>query len=344
MARSSWLDNAKVLVTGGAGFIGSHFVKLLLAKHKGCRVVVLDKLTYAGSLFNLESAAKDLRFSFIKGDICDRRDVEKAYAGCNAIVNFAAETHVDRSIVAPASFVMTDTFGVYVLMEVAKEKSIERFLQISTDEVYGEVLGEPVDEDAPLMPRNPYSASKAGGDRLAFSYFATYGLPVVITRCSNNYGPNQYPEKMVSLFITNAMEDKPLPVYGTGLNKRDWIFVRDHCEALESLLIAEGLEGQVFNIGTGSELNVLEVSKGILRALGKPESLVAHIKDRPGHDRRYSMKTEKLRKATGWRPSMTFEVGLSETVKWYADNRKWWEAIKSGEFKEYYAKAYKFEK
>jgi len=343
MAENGWLDNGKVLVTGGAGFIGSHFVKLLLERHKGCGVVVLDKLTYAGSLFNLESVKDDPRFTFVKGDICEKDDVLKAYAGCDAIVNFAAETHVDRSIMAPGSFVMTDTFGVYVLMEVAKEKGIERFLQISTDEVYGEVLGEPVDETAPLMPRNPYSASKAGGDRLAYSYYATYGLPVVITRCSNNYGPNQYPEKMVSLFITNAMEDKPLPVYGSGLNKRDWIYVRDHCEALDALLTAEDVDGEVFNIGTGTELNVLEMSGSILKILGKPAGLIAHVKDRPGHDRRYSMKTDKLRKTTGWSPATSFEKGLEETTEWFSENRKWWEAVKSGEFKDYYDKAYKFD-
>lgn len=343
MADVGWLESAKVLVTGGAGFIGSHFVKLMLAKHRACKVVVLDKLTYAGSLFNLSSIKDDPRFTFVKGDICNKEDVVKAYAGCNAIVNFAAETHVDRSIMSPGSFVMTDTYGVYVLMETAKELGITRFLQVSTDEVYGEVLGDPVDEEAPLVPRNPYSASKAGGDRLAYSYFATYAVPVIITRCSNNYGPNQYPEKMIPLFVTNALEDKPLPVYGTGTNKRDWIFVRDHCEALEALLSADGIEGEVFNIGTGNELDVLEVSAKILKELGKPESLIAHVKDRPGHDRRYSMKTDKLRKIAGWKTATSFEKGLSDTVKWYVDNSKWWQSIKSGEFRDYYSKAYDFD-
>jgi dTDP-glucose 4,6-dehydratase len=305
--------------------------------------VVLDKLTYAGSLFNLNPVSDDPRFTFVKGDICNREDVLKAYEGCNGIVNFAAETHVDRSIISPGSFVMTDTYGVYVLMEVAKERGVERFLQISTDEVYGEVLGDPVDEDAPLLARNPYSASKTGGDRIAYSYFATYGMPVIITRCSNNYGANQFPEKMVPLFITNAIEDKPLPVYGTGTNKRDWIFVKDHCLALEGLLAAEGVEGEVFNIGTGNELDVLEVSAKILRELGKPESLIRHVKDRPGHDRRYSMKIDKLIRTTGWKPVTSFDDGLADTVRWYIKNADWWRGIKSGEFKEYYSKAYKFE-
>lgn len=343
MAKGSWLEGARILVTGGAGFIGSHFVKHMLAKHSRCEVVVLDKLTYAGSLFNLESVKDDPRFTFIKGDICVKEDVVKAYSGCNAVVNFAAETHVDRSIMSPGSFVMTDTFGVYVLLEAAKSAGIERYIQISTDEVYGEVLGDPVDEGAALMPRNPYAASKAGGDRLAYSYYATYGLPVVVTRCSNNYGPNQYPEKMVSLFITNALEDKPLPVYGTGTNRRDWIFVRDHCEALEALLAAEGVDGEVFNIGTGDELSVLEMSAAILKELGKPESLIAHVKDRPGHDRRYSMKVDKLKAATGWTPATPFEEGLRETVKWYIENGSWWRGVKAGEFKDYYSKAYKFD-
>ncbi len=343
MVKGGWLDSSKILVTGGAGFIGSHFVKMMLARHSGCEIVVLDKLTYAGSTFNLRSVAEDPRFTFVKGDICSRDDVLEAYEGCNAIVNFAAETHVDRSIISPGSFVMTDTYGVYVLMEAAKERGIDRFLQISTDEVYGEVLGDPVDEEAPLRARNPYSASKTGGDRIAYSYFATYDLPVVITRCSNNYGPNQFPEKMIPLFVTNAIEDKPLPVYGTGTNKRDWIFVKDHCSALEGLLAAEGVEGEVFNIGTGHELNVLEVSAKILKELGKPESLVRHVKDRPGHDRRYSMTTDKLRRTTGWKPTTSFDDGLAYTVKWYAENSEWWRAIKSGEFKDYYSKAYKFE-
>lgn len=343
MAEGLFQKESRILVTGGAGFIGSHFVKLLLEKHRDCGVTVLDKLTYAGSLFNLDSVKDDPRFAFVKGDICNRDDVLKAYDGCNAIVNFAAETHVDRSIRSPGSFVMTDTYGVFVLMEVAKERGIDRFLQISTDEVYGEVLGDPVDEEAPLMPRNPYAASKAGGDRLAYSYYATYGVPVVITRCSNNYGPNQYPEKMVPLFVTNAIEDKKLPVYGTGKNKRDWIFVRDHCDALVKLLSSTGVEGEVFNIGTGKELDVLEFTAEILKRLGKPESLIAHVKDRPGHDRRYSMRTDKLRKTTGWKPETDFETGLAETVKWYEDNSGWWRGIKSGEFKDYYSKAYDFE-
>ncbi len=343
MVEENRLAKARILVTGGAGFIGSHFVKLMLEKHPGCEVVVLDKLTYAGSLFNLDPVKDDPRFTFVKGDICVRDDVLKAYAGCDVIVNFAAETHVDRSIMSPGSFIMTDTFGVYVLMEVAKESGIRRFLQVSTDEVYGEVLGDPVDEGAVLAPRNPYAASKAGGDRLAYSYYATYGLPVVITRCSNNFGPNQHPEKMVPLFITNAIEDKPLPVYGTGTNKRDWIYVGDHCEALEALLETDGADGEVFNIGSGAELSVLEVSAKILKRLDKPAGLVKHVQDRPGHDRRYAMRIDKLKSLTGWNATTHFDKGLAETVGWYMDNSDWWKAVKSGEFKDYYSKAYKFE-
>jgi dTDP-glucose 4,6-dehydratase len=239
----------KLLVTGGAGFIGSNFVRHVLAKHDDLRVVVLDKLTYAGNLENLTPVAADPRYSFVKGDICDPEVVRAAMTGCDVALNFAAETHVDRSIGDPGDFVRTDVYGAYVLLEAAKDLGLKRFIQISTDEVYGERMDSPADEDAALMPRNPYAASKAGGDRLAWSYWATYGLPVVVTRCSNNYGPNQYPEKLIPLFVTNALDDAPMPVYGTGTNVRDWIHVRDHAEALDIIVRADdSVHGEVFNI------------------------------------------------------------------------------------------------
>ncbi|MDI6809233.1 MAG: dTDP-glucose 4,6-dehydratase [Candidatus Eisenbacteria bacterium] len=342
MPVSISLNESKLLVTGGAGFIGSNFVRHLLGKYKGVTIVVLDKLTYAGNLANLASVENDKRYSFVKGDICDMAVVERTMAGCNVVLNFAAETHVDRAIGDPGSFVTTDVYGSYVLLETAKRLGIEKFVQISTDEVYGEILGDPVKEDAQLLPRNPYSASKAGADRLAYSYYATYGLPVIITRCSNNYGPNQYPEKMIPLFVTNAMEDKPLPVYGDGKNTRDWIFVEDHCTALELLVERDSVNGEVFNIGAGAELSVLQMASKILSILNKPNSLIRFVKDRLGHDRRYALNFDKIRNATGWSPSLGFDEGLSRTVRWYLENRDWWERIKSGEFRKYYEAMYKF--
>jgi len=336
------LNESKVLVTGGAGFIGSNFVRHILGKYKGVNVVVLDKLTYAGNPANLASVQDDKRYSFVKGDICDMAAAERSMAGCNVVLNFAAETHVDRSIGDPGSFVTTDVYGSYVLLEAAKRLGVERFVQISTDEVYGEILGDPVKEDAQLLPRNPYSASKAGADRLAYSYYATYGLPVIITRCSNNYGPNQYPEKMIPLFLTNAMEDKPLPVYGDGKNTRDWIFVEDHCAALELLVERDDVNGEVFNIGAGMELSVLQMASKILAILNKPDSLIRFVKDRLGHDKRYALNFDKIGKAAGWSPSVGFDEGLSRTVRWYLENRDWWERIKSGEFRKYYESMYKF--
>jgi dTDP-glucose 4,6-dehydratase len=330
----------RLLVTGGAGFIGSNFVKYMLGKYGDIEIVNLDKLTYAGNLDNLKEVEKDERYTFVRGDICDRDMVRKSARGCECIVNFAAETHVDRSIGDPASFIMTDVYGTYVLLEAAREMEIPRFVQISTDEVYGDAGRDPSKEDSPLMPQSPYAASKAGADRLAYSYFVTYGTPVVITRCSNNYGPNQYPEKMVSLFVTNALDDLPLPVYGTGKNTRDWIHARDHARALDMVIHAEGLEGEVLNIGTGDEFSVLEMADMILEALDKPKSLVKMVKDRPGHVQRHAVDTAKIRSVLGWKPEVDFKRGMHETVVWYKDNRWWWEKIKSGEFKEYYKKMY----
>ncbi len=330
----------RLLVTGGAGFIGCNFVKYMLEKYGDIEIVNLDKLTYAGNPDNLREVEEDPRYTFVEGDICDREIVGKTAEGCDCIINFAAETHVDRSIGDPASFIMTDVYGTYVLLEAARSLAVPKFIQISTDEVYGDAGKEPSREDSPLMPQSPYAASKAGADRLAYSYYVTYGTPVVITRCSNNYGPNQYPEKMVSLFVTNALDDQPLPVYGTGKNTRDWIHALDHARALDIVMNSDGLEGEVFNIGTGTELSVLDMADLILEALGKPKSLVKMVEDRPGHVKRHAVSTEKIRSRLGWKPEVDFKQGILGTVEWYADNRWWWEKIKSGEFKEYYRKMY----
>jgi dTDP-glucose 4,6-dehydratase len=256
--------------------------------------------------------------------------------GCDFVLNFAAESHVDRSIEAPGEFIQTDVYGVFVLCEEARRRGVRRFLQVSTDEVYGEVMEGAADESWPLMPRSPYAASKAGGDRLAYAYGTTYGLPVVVTRCSNNYGPRQYPEKLIPLFVTNAIDDEPLPVYGTGLNRRDWLHVDDHCDALLRLLLAPGIEGETFNIGAGHETDVLTITGHILRLLGKPASLARHVEDRPGHDRRYAVDPGKLARLTGWAPSVPFDEGLRATVEWYRANEPWWRPIKEGEFRAYY--------
>ncbi len=328
-------------MTGGAGFIGSNFVRHVTRKHPDLEVVVLDKLTYAGNLENLADVADEPRYRFVRGDICDDGVVRDTMAGCDVVLNFAAETHVDRSIGDPGSFVQTDVYGAYILLEAAKDLGVSRFIQISTDEVYGERLESAATEESALMPRNPYAASKAGGDRLAFSYWATYGVPVVITRCSNNYGANQYPEKLIPLFATNAIDDQPLPVYGTGKNVRDWIHVLDHCEALDVLMHADDVvHGEVYNVAAENALDVLTITAKILEVLGKPPSLVRHVTDRQGHDRRYWLSARKLRETTRWEPSHTFEEGIEETVRWYVEHQDWWRKIKSGEFLEYYKKQY----
>lgn len=330
----------KLLITGGAGFIGSNFTIYILNQHDDIDVVVLDKLTYAGNLDNLKELEGNPRYTFVRGDICDEKVVEETMNGCDCVINFAAETHVDRSIGDPSGFIMTDVYGTYVLLEATRKLGIPKFIQISTDEVYGDAGGEPSAEDSPLMPQSPYAASKAGADRLAYSYHVTYGTPVIVTRCTNNYGPKQYPEKMISLFITNAVDDKPLPVYGTGENTRDWIYVLDHAKALDLVMNTEGLEGEVLNIGSGIELSILQVADRILAALGKPHNLLQRVKDRPGHVRRHAVKTDKIESVLGWKAEVDFEEGLKKTVDWYIKNRWWWEKIKSGEFREYYKKMY----
>jgi len=336
------LTGVTVLVAGGAGFIGSNFVHRLLSPGRDVQVIVLDALTYAGNLENHRDHVDDARFRFVRGDIADPATVEPLVEAADLVVNFAAETHVDRSILDQSALIRANVEGPLVLLGAARKHPVRRFMQVGTDEVYGEVLDDPVDEEAPLRTRNPYSATKAGGDCMAHAFWATFGLPVVVTRCSNNYGPYQYPEKMIPLFTTNALEDKPLPVYGTGRNRRDWIHVSDHCRALEMILAAPAgeVEGEIFNIAGGQEFDILEIAGRILEALGKPESLIQHVTDRPGHDRRYAMKAEKIRERVGFAPEVPFERGLPETVAWYRDHRTWWERIKSGAFRDFYETLY----
>lgn len=333
------LEKARVLVTGGAGFIGSNFVHRLIGRFPNAEVVVLDALTYAGRRENLHGLP-DRQLTFVHGDIRDPSAVEAAMRGCDFVVNFAAESHVDRSIETPGEFIQTDVYGVFVLAEEARRVGVKRFVQVSTDEVYGEVLEGHSTEDWPLNPRSPYAASKAGGDRLAYAYWCTYGLPVVVTRCSNNYGPRQYPEKLVPLFVTNAIDDQPLPVYGTGLNRRDWLHVDDHCDALLALLVHPGVDGETFNIGAGHELDVLTITDTLLGLLGKPKTLVRHVEDRPGHDRRYAVDSSKLTRVTGWTPKVSFADGIRRTVEWFRANEAWWRPIRTGEFREYYERMY----
>jgi dTDP-glucose 4,6-dehydratase len=329
-----------ILVTGGCGFIGSNFIRHMLAAYP-YRIINLDKLTYAGNPENLQDIEKDSRYTFIKGDIAETSDLEKAFEmPIGMIVNFAAESHVDRSIIDPGAFVRTNINGTFQLLEMAKKKGVERFVQISTDEVYGSLGKEgKFCEDTPLSPNSPYSASKTSADMLAMSYYRTYGMPVLITRCSNNYGPYQFPEKLIPLMITNALHDIELPVYGDGLNIRDWIHVKDHCEAIE-VVLHKGIPGNVYNIGGENERANIEIVKTILKALGKPETLIKYVKDRPGHDRRYAIDSTKLKRELGFSPKTDFAVGMEDTVKWYKDNKTWWERIKSGAYMEYYKNMY----
>lgn len=331
-----------ILVTGGAGFIGSNLVMYLLKKYSDIRLVNLDKLTYAGNLENLESVKNDRRYHFEKGDICERGLVEGLLRKhkVDTIINVAAETHVDRSIVGSAEFIQTNVVGTHILLELAKENKISRFVQVSTDEVYGS-LGPSgkFTEETPMHPNSPYAASKASADNFVLAYQHTYGSPAVITRCSNNYGPFQFPEKLIPLMIANALNDKPLPVYGDGMNVRDWLHVADHCSAIDAVL-HRGRAGEVYNIGGSNEKPNLELVKLLLTLLGKKETLITFVKDRPGHDRRYAIDSSKIQKELGWKPAFTFEKGMKETVEWYIQNRKWWERIISGEYKEYYRKMY----
>lgn len=330
------------LITGGAGFIGSNYIRYLFEKYgDNVNVINLDKLTYAGNLENLRDLESNPRYQFFKGDICDEALVKSLMPEVDIVVNFAAESHVDRSIGAPDDFIKTDVYGAFVLLEAARKKGVEKFIQISTDEVYGSILDGSFKETDVLEPSSPYSASKAGADRLAFSYFVTFGLPVIITRCSNNYGPHQYPEKLIPLFVTNALENKSLPIYGDGKNVRDWIYVLDHCGAID-FLIHHGVNGQVYNVGAGNERMNLEITELILKHLGKPENLKTYVQDRLGHDRRYSVDTSKIRKL-GWAPQHSFEEAMQFTIEWYVENRRWWEKLKTGEYLNFYKQNYKNE-
>jgi dTDP-glucose 4,6-dehydratase len=329
-----------ILVTGGCGFIGSNFVRHMLAKYP-YQVVNFDKLTYAGNPENLQDIEKDKRYTFIKGDIAEVSDLEKVFElPIDIIVNFAAESHVDRSIIDPDTFIKTNINGTFQLLEMARKRNVKRFVQISTDEVYGSLGKEGTfSEVTPLAPNSPYSASKTSADVLAMSYYKTYVMPVVITRCSNNYGPYQFPEKLIPLIITNAMNDIELPVYGDGLNVRDWIHVADHCEAID-VVLHKGKEGNVYNVGGENERTNIEIVKLILKALGKPEALIKYVTDRPGHDRRYAIDSTKLKKELEFSPKIDFAHGMEETVTWYSENRDWWERIKSGAYLEYYKSMY----
>jgi len=327
------------LITGGAGFIGSNFIRYMLEKYNDINIINLDKLTYAGNLNNLKDVENDERYEFVHGDICDKKVVDELTKRSDIVVNFAAESHVDRSIGSPDDFIKTDIFGTFVLLEAARKYGIERFVQISTDEVYGSTETGFFKEDDTLMPSSPYSASKAGADRLAFSYFVTYKLPVVITRSSNNFGPYQYPEKLISLFTTNALDDKSLPIYGDGKNVRDWLYVTDNCEAID-VVINQAQDGEVYNIGGGNEKTNLEITDIILKELGKPKSLITFVEDRKGHDRRYALSIDKIR-SLGWSPKHTFEQAMAETIAWYKNNRWWWEQLKSGEYLSYYKEHYR---
>jgi len=335
------MEPVEILVTGGAGFIGSNFVRYALAAHDDWRVTTLDKLTYAGRRENLHDVQSHPRHAFVHADICDAHVSGPLVERSNIVVHFAAETHVDRSIMAAGEFIRTDVEGTFVLLEAARRATaLKRFVQISTDEVYGSVATGASRETDELRPRNPYSASKAGADRLAYSYWATYDVPVIVTRASNNYGPYQFPEKVIPLFVTNAIDDIPVPLYGDGRNMRDWLHVADHCRAID-LLIEKAASGEVYNIGGGNEVMNVDLTHRILEGVGKPRSLIRPVPDRPGHDRRYCLDTTKLR-SLGWTPEVPFDQGLRETIEWYRANQWWWRPIKEQDpqFKSYYQAQY----
>ncbi len=331
-----------ILVTGGAGFIGSNFVRYILRTHSDVRVVNFDKLTYAGNLENLKGYEADPRYRFVRGDICERGEVENAFRShrINTVVHFAAESHVDRSILGAGVFITTNVLGTQVLLDVSKETGIDRFVHVSTDEVYGSLGTEgKFTESTPLHPNSPYAASKASSDMVALAYQHTFGLPVVVTRCSNNYGPYQFPEKLIPLMIINALHDTPLPVYGDGLNVRDWLFVEDHCAAIDAAM-RKGKIGEVYNIGGNNEWTNIDIVRLLLKRLDKPATLIQFVKDRPGHDRRYAIDAAKIARELGWAPSLKFDEGLARTVDWYLANEAWWQRITSGAYKQYYEEMY----
>ena len=332
----------KILVTGGCGFIGSNFIHYLLNKYPSVKIVNIDLLTYAGNLANLQDIQKDRRYKFIRGDIADGRLVNRLMSqGPGAVVNFAAESHVDRSLYKPADFLRTNILGVQILLEAARQHNIKRFVQISTDEVYGSLgLKDPAfKETNRLDPSSPYSVSKTAADLLVKSYEKTFGYKAIITRSSNNYGPYQFPEKVIPLFITNALTDKPLPLYGSGLNIRDWLYVEDNCRAID-LVMRKGRTGEIYNIGGNSERTNLYITKTILKALNRPDSLIKYVKDRPGHDLRYAIDISKIRRQLNWQPKYKFADGIKKTIDWYLNNEKWWKQIKTGEYLKFYRKHY----
>ncbi len=316
----------KILVTGGSGFIGSNFIRSFMQRNPDFEIVNLDKLTYAGRKENLKDLEGNKNYTFIQGDICFPKEVEKAMKECDSVVNFAAESHVDKSIENSDDFAKSNFFGVKVLCDQARKQGIEKFVQISTDEVYGQIAEGSFTETSPLKPRNPYSASKAGGELLAMSYYTTYDLPVIVTRSSNNYGPYQFPEKVVPLFITNLLQDKKVPLYGEGKNVRDWLYVEDNCEAIEQCL-KQGKAGSIYNIGGNREMQNIELTRKILAELGKGEEMIERVKDRPGHDLRYSLDSSRIERELGWQPKTVFEEGLHKTVQWYKENEKWWKPL-----------------
>lgn len=329
-----------ILVTGGAGFIGSNFIRYMFTTYPEYWIVNLDKLTYAGNLDNLRDVENDPRYVFVQGDICDAVLVDRVMEehGVDVLVNFAADSHVDRSLMEPGSFIQTDVYGTYVLLEAARKFRVERFHQVSSDETYGQVLeGSSVETDR-LEPRSPYSASKAGGDHMVYAYYVSFGVPITITRGCNSIGPYQYPEKVVPLFITNAIDDLPLPIYGDGLQMRDYQYVLDHCEGIDWVL-HRGKPGEIYNVGTGVETRNMDMARQILTLLGKPETLIQHVKDRPGHDRRYSLNCEKI-KRLGWVSRHPFQEALEKTVRWYVDHEWWWRKIKDGSYGAYYRRQY----
>lgn len=329
-----------VLVTGGAGFIGSNFIRLLLDLKKDCSIVNFDKLTYAGNLANLALTATDPRYGFIKGDICDPLAVEQAMRGCDAVVHFAAESHVDRSIYEPAPTIETNVKGTFVLLQVARKLGVQRFIHVSTDEVYGDLVpGAFANEDSLLKPSSPYSSSKAGADLLVLSYVRTYAFPAIVTRSSNNYGPFQFPEKFLPLMIANALDEKHLPLYGDGKQERDWLHVEDNCRGIITVL-DHGRIGEVYNIGGPDIAENLAMARRVLRLTGKPESLISYVKDRPGHDRRYALDCTKIQRELCWKPTVALEEGLLQTIKWYVSNSEWIAGVRKGDYLSYYEKYY----
>ncbi len=341
MGENRRIEDLTLLVTGGAGFIGSNFIHIMLERYQNLKIINLDKLTYAGNLDNLKDVEKDPRYEFIHGDICDQKTVREIFQRVQGVVHLAAETHVDRSIMDAGDFVLTDVFGTFILLEALRDSEVEFFIHVSTDEVYGSRAEGVFKESDPLNPSSPYAASKAGGDRLAYSYWVTYDLPVIIIRPSNNFGPFQYPEKFIPLFVTNAIEDKPLPLYGKGTNVRDWLYMEDNCLAVDTVM-RKGKIGEIYNIGANCERENRDVAEMIVCLLGKQKDIIHHVSDRLGHDQRYALDCRKIH-ALGWKAERDFEDALSETVSWYADNEDWWRKIKekSKDFKSFYKDYYR---